>query len=81
MNKPSIDILKAIAELQNDPSFQVFYRWLNESFFSEAVASNKVPSEPQRTWAQGRVQQLEQLIDVIKNARESIEAVQRGGGQ
>jgi hypothetical protein len=81
MLKPEHKELDAMVRLQNDDDFKVFIEWLENSFKAEAIRSCKLRTEPQRSWEQGKVQQLEIMLQTIKDSRANLEAVESGGNE
>lgn len=77
MNRPSERELKALDRLAGDADFMVFMNWISNSRISEALLCADIGKEPERTWLQGRVQQLGLIIKAVAEARANLESLDK----
>lgn len=77
MNRLSERELKAIDRLAGDADFMIFMGWLNNSRINQALLCADIGKEPERTWLQGRVQQLGLIIKAVAEARANLEGLNK----
>ena len=81
MQKPTEKQLDGMIRLVNIDEFKEFFKWLSDSYFNECKESTKIDKEPQRSWMQGRAQQLETIIRTVQNAQHALESMRAAGGR
>jgi len=76
MIQPTDDVLHAIVNLEksNPASFAEFMDWLNRSWTGHLLMCAISEKEPQRSWMQGRCQELRDLVQFIATAEGQLEA-------
>lgn len=78
MNKAQ---LSAVDRLLNSDDFETFMEWLKTSRQEEALQAAEMDKEPQRSWMQGKVQQLGWIMTMVRSARKDLTAVERVKGE
>lgn len=63
---------KAVLRLSNDPDFRILMEALEKIMKEKAVRSCYIIDEPQRTWMQGWVQALKDIIDLPVSAEKTV---------
>ena len=80
MNNPTEKQLDAIIKLMNMDEFMVFVDWIKTSKEEMADQSVTIATEPQRSWMQGRVQELRQLLFIFRDSKDSLANIQKNRG-
>ena len=75
MIKPDERVLKAILSLESNDDFKVVKGWMEARLTKTALDSCLTPTEPMRTWKQGRVQELAEILKEMKEARDNLNKV------
>lgn len=67
--QPSDEVLAAAMRLEGHPDFQLVVKCLSDRAVTLAFTGCSVVDETQSRWCQGRVQELSEVLDLLRNAR------------
>lgn len=79
MMTPDEKVLSAIVRLRNDPDFEVFEKWLEDSYMEELRLTAGMEDATHTRWSQGKCQMLSQLLEDVKTAPHTLEAIRNKG--
>lgn len=72
LQKPSEQVLSALASLQGEPRFEAIRQWLEQSLQNLYRESTQTREEVLSRWKQGAAQAVEDFLDKASNAQDAL---------